>query len=184
MKRALLLMVFGACTVDGGPGPMTGDDTPIPDSRYCEQTYKLQGTFTPGMPVRDAETPEGCWPVGNWVFTVTLDPVGEIGDYNHDGKADRCGDVKETVSPTVATTYSFRVDRTDDGSGWVDNYTYTGSHMMQEMRIEVSGDGGGECEGDLLLAEGDREFNFKAQQTGTSITGFGEYKEGVRPGTK
>jgi hypothetical protein len=186
MKRILAVALFGACTQ---PLPKDQVDGPRPDgpviteSRYCEETYSLRGTWTAGTPVRDSSAPTGCWPVGTWTFTPTLDRTREVGDYNGDGKADRCGDVTGTTAPTVAASYSFRVNRVDDGSGWVDSYTYLGSHTAPEVRVEVSGDGGGECEGDVELIDGEKVWNFKAAQTGATIVGYGEFHSGNKPGT-
>jgi hypothetical protein len=187
MKRVMFVvgMVCGGCTVDGGdtPGEPPPGGGPAIESRYCEQTYELTGTFAPGTPARDANTPTGCWPVGTWQFVATLDPTREVGDYNNDGKADRCGEVAGTANPQMSNVYSFRVDRTTDEQGYVDTYTYTGSHTTPEIRIEVNGDGGGECEGDLSLIDGDKVLTFKAAQTARVITGYAEYASGEKPNT-
>ena len=182
-KRVMIVMctVFGGCTVDGGgadptePGP--GE---VIESNYCEQTYELTGTFEPGLPARDATAPTGCWPVGTWTFVATFDPTRDVGDYNNDGQPDRCGSDK---NPELSLPFSFRVDRTMEEQGWIDTYTYTGGYHAPEVRLEVSGDGGGECEGDLELIDGDKVLRFKAAQTARVITGYAEFTFGEKPNT-
>jgi hypothetical protein len=85
---ALSLVALGACAVgDVPPGQMNGDapdriasDVPGIDDRLdglgiiCESTMTVTGTFEPGI-AQPAEV-LGCWPVGKWTLSATIDRLG------------------------------------------------------------------------------------------------------------
>ncbi len=154
-------LILGACGV--------GEDAADTDNRdeklgiLCNATFTTTGTFTAAAPMRPAEVPTGCWPVGKWTFTAKLD-------------SNECA-----ATPTVLNSYAFKVDRAVDPDptkdiGWVESYTYLGDQASL-YRIVVSESGGG-CEGgvELYSADGKEYWNWKPllQDNGT-ITGFGEY---------
>ncbi|HWU86884.1 MAG TPA: hypothetical protein VN253_06400 [Kofleriaceae bacterium] len=160
---------------------------PNPSKMVCTDAFKVTGTWTAGTPVRDADSPTGCWPVGTWNFTVSLDPTDtEILDITGDRKPDRCGAVSATKAATFDGSYSFVVTRTDDGDGWVDAYALTGAVTQGSQKVwntkviyklDVSEGGAGECEGgiELYSADGKEYWNLKPSLTGNSIAGFGNY---------
>lgn len=129
----------------------------------CNATFTTTGTFQAGTPARPTTVPTGCWPVGTWTFTAKVDT-------NECAKA-----------PSVAASYSFRVDRASDPDptkdiGLVESYTYLGDKSML-YKIGVSESGSG-CEGGLELysADGTEYWNLKPLLGDTgSIGGFGEY---------
>ncbi|HVK89178.1 MAG TPA: hypothetical protein VM513_33885 [Kofleriaceae bacterium] len=163
MKQLALAVgvLLGACSVgDDGGDLLTGvDDRDDTLGIVCNAMFKVTGSFTPGTPARPVEVPTGCWPVGTWTFSASID-------------TNEC-----PTPPALASTYAFRVDRTDpDGDGWVESYTYMGDQAML-YKVGVSEGGGAECEGGLELysVDGTEYWNFKPMQGGTTINGFGEY---------
>lgn len=146
----------------GGGGLVGGDDYEDVLGITCAASYGLTGTFAPAAPTRPSDTPTGCWPVGTWTFSVALE------------------DSDCAAAPVqLATSYAFRVDRTDDPAlGWVESYAYLGD-MAALYRLKVTEGGGGDCEGGLELysADGTEHWNFKPAlfDTGNALSGFAEY---------
>jgi len=185
MSKAGALILFstliGACGVgDDGPG---GPD-PNPNRFQCTATFTTQGTWTEGAPVRPADVPTGCWPVGVWTFTAAIDNTQEAVDITGDGVGDRCGEVTGTSPPTLEASYSFRVDRVDDpnNDGWVESYTYLGN-MTNFKGVAVTEGGVGDCEGSLQMVSPDKKelWIFHPAETGTTIVGTGEYSLYIDP---
>lgn len=167
------------------------------DQAVCADAFKVSGSMTPKAPLRPTMDPNnpadpftGCWPVGTWNFTVSLDPSNEnIIDVDGDQQGDRCGSVSGTRPATFDASYSFTVDRAEgsDGQGPADSYTLVGAVAEGErfrwndkflFRLKVTEGGGGECEGGLELfsEDGKSYWNLKPALTGTTISGFGEFK--------
>ncbi|MDX2094276.1 MAG: hypothetical protein SFX73_40980 [Kofleriaceae bacterium] len=157
-----VLGLFGACSVgdDGSDGVMTGvDDRDETLGIVCNATFKLTGSFAAGTPARPAEIPTGCWPVGTWTFSASID-------------TNEC-----STPPALEASYAFRVDRTDpQGEGWVESYTYMGDQALL-YKLGVSEGGSLDCQGGLELysLDGTEYWNFKPMQGGSTIEGFGEY---------
>ncbi len=154
-------LVLGACGV--------GDEAADTDDRdeklgiICNATFTTTGTFTAAAPMRPAEVPTGCWPVGTWTFSAKVNE-------------NECA-----KTPSVAAQYSFRVDRAVNPDptkdiGYEESYTYLGDKAGL-FRLGVSESGGG-CEGgvEFYSADGKEYWNLKPllQDNGT-IIGFGEY---------
>ena len=187
MKRAIgiLLALTGACAV-GPDGPDQEPIDPNPERIVCSASFKTVGTWTAGVPVRDLDpaspdyTPTGCWPVGTWTFTATLDNTLDVKDITGDQVGDRCGEVPATAVPRVEASYTFRVDRTPTEEGLEETYAMTGALSGSALyRLKVTEGGGGECEGGVEIYSTDNKqyWNFKPVQTGAAITGQGEYTE-------
>lgn len=176
-----------------GVGCGVGDDNlepidPNPNGVVCTDAFKATGTWTAGTPMRDpVETPTGCWPVGQWRFTLAIDPSDEsILDINADKKPDRCGAVKNTSIASFDASYSFTVNRVDDGDGWIESYILEGAvqqdgefHWNDKVlyKLKVTEGGSGECEGNLELLSADRKslWNLHPTLTGTAIAGTGDF---------
>jgi hypothetical protein len=151
--------LLGGCSVGDEQGPTDTDDRNELLGIVCNATFNITGAFTAGLPARPAEVPTGCWPVGTWTFSASVD-------------TNECA-----TTPTLDSSYAFAVDRTDpDGSGWEESYTYMGD-QARLFKLKVSEGGGGECEGGLELysADGTEYWNLKPALTGTTLDGFGEY---------
>jgi len=177
MRNAGACIVFaalvGACGVgDEGSGMPDTDDPNDVLGIICTAEYDVSGTWTAGTPMRDAETPTGCWPVGTWTFTATL-------------RSNEC-----SSEPTqLESQYSFRVDRMMNPDpemdiGWEDTYTYLGNQAYL-YRLKVSEGGGGDCEGGLELYSADNTeyWNLKPAIFDDSnvISGFAEYAKFKEP---
>lgn len=198
-----MIQRIGACILISslGIGCGVGDDDklepldPNPNRLVCTDAFKVTGSFVPGTPARPITDPEdpaspftGCWPVGTWNFTLTTDPTDEnILDITGDKKADRCGSVTSTSIATFDASYSFVVGRVADvNEDYIDTYTVTGQvpegvktlwNDKYVYKLKVTEGGGGECTGGLELysRDGKSYWNLQPVQTGTSITGFGDF---------
>lgn len=120
----------------------------------CEARVSITGSF-----VRGADQPadvKGCWPVGKWTFTASLE------------------DSDCTSDIAMETEYSFDVARDTD-----ENYVYTvNTNPTGRNRVKVTSGGSGLCEGGLEIfsADGTTVTNFKPQLNADgSIVGFGEH---------
>jgi hypothetical protein len=197
-----MIQRIGACILVSSlaVGCGVGDDElepldPNPNKLVCTDAFKVTGTFTadPAWP-RPATDPggepfTGCWPVGTWNFTVSLDPADDnIQDITGDQQGDRCGRVTGTQPATFDAAYSFTVLRMQDPNGedTVDDYRLNGS--VQEggktkwndkwlYKVKVTEGGGGECEGGLELysLDGKSYWNLHPMLEGTALTGFGDF---------
>jgi len=157
------LLGFAACDLGGvsgpnggGPDASTGRDQPL--GILCNATFKVTGTFQLGQ----AQPTDigGCWPVGTWTWTATMD-------------TNQC-----QTPPAILPQYQFKVDVATDADG---NYNYTDSYLTDpnaHYKLKVSGDGGGLCQGGLEIfsADGKQVWNMKPSlEVGNVLDGFGEY---------
>lgn len=163
-----LTALVGACGV--------GDEKPPSDDRDknlmidCNASFKTTGTFVAGTPGRPSDV-QGCWPVGTWTFSATVDQ-------------NECTD-----TPTLAGSYSFRVDRAVDSNpnndiGYVESYTWiSGVDKSLVHKIGVSEIASG-CQGGIEIFNADKTvfWNFRPLlQDDNSIVGFGDYAEYSEP---
>jgi hypothetical protein len=191
----LTSVVLAACGVGDEGG--NNEPDPNPNRLKCSAAFTTTGSFTPGTPGRplvdgddDPLTPptevQGCWPVGTWTFTASIDNAAVVTDITGDGNGDRCGELSGTNAPAVEASYSFRVDRTDDpdSDGLLETYTYLGS-SPNFAQVKISEGGGGDCEGIMeFLSQDKREhwtFNpsictsANCQPPSNNIAGVGDY---------
>jgi hypothetical protein len=169
----LLLLAITGCGV--------GDDGPpsTPEPRICQAHYTVSGQFTLGMPAPDkvnndtGDPPgdgkpdiQGCWPVGNWTFTVA--------NVDNDCK----------TPPTPLAQYQFTGTFVDDPVE--PGYTFTvvaPNPSTSKTRIGVSSGGGGLCVGKLELFSEDfkqtwiLEPSLNVFNTSGPLTGVAEYAE-------
>jgi hypothetical protein len=176
-----MLATTTACSVGaddaGTGGPGTGsDDHNMTLGILCNSGFKITGTFAPGTPARpidpDTSLPaKGCWPVGTWTFTATVDSA-----------TNECA-----APPAVLPSYSFRVDRMDDGiSGLVESRTSLTDAGNMTSHIAVSETGQG-CEASFELgsADGKDYWNMRplllnapdGMPPSTTLAGSGDYAE-------
>jgi len=166
------MLLLGACGVgDEGDGPALGD--PNPNRLQCSAAMRTAGSFQesatnprPNDPLgpdgevgtADDNTTKigGCWPVGTWTFTATVDDTVEVIDITGDGAGDRCGELSGTQAPALETNYSFKVDRIDDpdSDGLLETYTYLGA-SSNFFAVKVSEGGGGDCAGIMEFKSAD-----------------------------
>jgi hypothetical protein len=168
------LVATTACGVGDDSGTVS-DDRNTKLGIVCSASFKMSGTFTPGTPARpidpDTTLPlTGCWPVGTWNFTATVDT----------------NDCK--TPPAVLPSYSFRVDRMEgaDMQGLVDTYANLTSISGMKWHLSVSSNGQG-CEGNFELgsADGKNYWNMQPVLSNapdgapptTTITGNGDFDQ-------
>jgi hypothetical protein len=157
-------LLFGACGV-GDPGTGPDEPDPNPNGIQCSAAIATSGSFQedpanprpldPIGPDGEVGTADdntlpigGCWPVGTWTFTATIDATAPVVDSDGDGEGDRCGEVSGTTVPGLESSYSFRVTRTEDpgAGGLVESYQYLGT-SPNFFGIKVSEGGSGDCQG-------------------------------------
>jgi hypothetical protein len=181
-----------------GPDPDLNPD-PNPNKLVCSDAFKITGTLTTAAPTKPTTDPNdpaspytGCWPVGTWNFTATIDSADDaVLDLDKDGVPDRCGRVAGTQAPSIDTAgYSFTYARVIDTAGeYTDTLTVAGAtevdngtHLKWKdkyvYKVKVSEGGGGDCEGGLELfsQDGKSYWNFHPALTGTEIAGQGEFR--------
>jgi len=177
-----MLTLTEACGVGGDDG-----GTPVPpldNSEVCVAAFTVTGTFAvdPNTPLptdKNGAPISGCWPVGTWSFTASLDPSATF---------DPSGAPKCTTAPTVLNSYSFKVTRTSDPMGGTDTIqtltstTTLGGGMQYHLSLSANGQG---CEGSFEFgsADGTQYWNMKPTlpklvppaPSPTVISGGGDY---------
>ncbi len=157
-------VLLGACGV-GDENDVPDPADPNPNRLRCSAALRTTGTFTesatnprpndPLGPDGELGTADdntlpigGCWPVGTWTFTASVDTTVDVVDITGDGAGDRCGELSGTQAPTLESSYSFKVDRVDDpdSDGLLETYQYLGS-SPNFFAVKISEGGGGDCEG-------------------------------------
>lgn len=161
MKASLLAIV--ACLGCGVGDDPTGPD-PNPNRVRCSGAFTTMGLFVEAVlrpliddPIdpRNGFAIQGCWPVGTWTFTATIDAVAEVPDIDGDLIGDRCGD-DGTTPPTVDAEYKFRVERVIDANGEpVDQTTYLGT-SPDFFKVKISEGGDGDCQGVMEMVSADK----------------------------
>jgi hypothetical protein len=147
---SLSLIAASAC-VPGGKDDIETD----PNGIICSADLSVVGSFEASMP--QPEDVFGCWPVGVWTFTATL-------EHNE------C-----TEPPQLEPEYSFVVMRDEDS---VETYDYLTDPTYERALIKVTSGGGGLCEAGLEIysLDGLKYLNLKpALQADGTLNGFGEY---------
>ena len=158
LRFGALLAVLAASGCTLGDGPTGGiDDRDDVLGIECNATFETSGTFA-GEPQPDDI--DGCWPVGTWTFTASMD-------------SNECA-----TPPALQEEYEFVVeDLIDEQGNEQRTYMYL-TEPTANYRLKVTSGGGGLCEGGLeIFSEDGKQFwNFKpALNADASITGFGEY---------
>jgi hypothetical protein len=131
MKLWPALLLLGAClvgdgSIDDGDDPVNVPPNDNPNAVRCSAGFQISGSFAGAARPTDVA---GCWPVGTWTFTATLDSAAEVLDINGDGTGERCGAVAGTTPPALEASYSFTVTHAEDtdAGGTVETYAYNGS---------------------------------------------------------
>ena len=198
------VVLLGACGVgDEGTNPNPSD--PNPNAVRCAAAFTVTGTFQenannprpldpigpdgePGTADDNTVPISGCWPVGTWNFTATVDSTADVLDVDGDGVGDRCGEVSGTSVPALEASYSFSVDRVEDpdSDGLLETYMYLGA-SPNFFSVKVSSGGGGDCEGIVEFKTSDNKqfwtFNPEictsadCSPATDAITGTGDFTE-------
>lgn len=153
----LSLAATAGCALDEIPGGGSGSND-LQAGVQCTASFKTSGTFAQSQAKPD--TVSGCWPVGTWTFTATID-------------SNECG-----TPPALLPQYQFKVERLVDGDGDPqETYTYL-TDPSSHYRLKVSEGGNGDCEGQLEIfsADGKQWWNLKPElMPDLSVQGFGDY---------
>jgi hypothetical protein len=130
-----------------------------PNGIVCTATAKVTGSFTLGQP-QPADV-FGCWPIGTWTFTATVD-------------SNMCA-----AAPTVLSQYQFKgVETTDTNGDPLQTFTYL-TDPATHNHVKVSEIGGSRCQAgvELYSPDGTQYWNFKPtlQADKATVDGFGEF---------
>lgn len=135
------LLSLGACGLDGvDDGGSDGDnplripaDDPAIDERLdaldiaCESTLNVTGTYAPGALPPDDHN--GCWPVGTWTVTATVDRLG-------------C-----TTQPELPADHVY--DITYDDETTTINVLWANNPDDERVNLKISTAGDGLCHGSM-----------------------------------
>lgn len=160
----------------GGPEPGGPPQPPPPDDKIvCMGHFTLTGKFTPDTTAprpNDAETNtplEGCWPVGQWDFSATVNAQVQ------DPKEKACA-----TAPTVLPKYSFKVSATTTEGETIMTYSILAPTTGVLSHLSVGSNGQG-CVGSLELATPDGKSYWNMQPTlakapgTTTLEGAGDF---------
>jgi hypothetical protein len=153
-----LVSVLGACGVGEEPGP---NNTL---GRVCTSQLSVTGSFVQGAapPLNnDGTTYEGCWPVGTWTFSASVEQ-------------NDCA-----TPPQMLPSYAFKGSLITDPEtqDQVQSFSYLTDPSAHAI-IRVSAAGNATCEGELSVfsPDGLQVWTLKPWlNTDTTISGEGEY---------
>jgi len=140
----------------------------------CSTFYASAGTFVPNTADPPPSNFSGCWPIGDWTFSLTTNTDASTG-----GGMDTC--TTGGNEPTALARYQFTGSTSLDSNGdTVQNFTYTpqAGDPNVNTTIKVTHDGTGVCQGNLTLydATGTKVWTLQPElNADNSITGNGEY---------
>src|ERR1700761_3397767 len=124
------LTVVAACTTgNSGPGggtPSDGGYSGPPSEAamsqegiICSTFYSSSGTFVPNTADPPPANFSGCWPIGNWTFSLTINTNEATG-----GGTDTCSTAGK--EPTPLAMYQFTGTTSMDANGDpVESFSYT-----------------------------------------------------------
>jgi hypothetical protein len=171
-----------ACTTGSPSGGLTTDAKPGPPSEaavnqegiLCSTFYSSTGTFVPNTAEPPPANFTGCWPIGAWTFSLTINTNTATG-----GGTDTCATAGK--EPTPLTKYQFTGSTGSDAMGdptEVFSYTPQSSDPNIHTTIKVTEGGSGVCEGNLSLYDttGTKVWSLSPElNADNSITGGAEY---------
>jgi hypothetical protein len=190
MRLAELALVLGsalaACTTGssspGGKPGGTVDATLGPPSESgavqlgitCSTFFSAKGTFVPDTANPPPTGFTGCWPVGAWSFTLTVNT-----DTTSGGGVDTCATAG--MEPTPLAKYQFTGTTSLDQDGDPQQsfkYNAQPSDPNVHTTIKVTEGGSGICQGSLSLYDstGTKVWTLQPEQNAdNSITGGAEF---------
>ena len=148
---------------DPNPNPPGGKiDDPERDRALmivCKARLGIKGQFSQSAPPPADNA--GCWPVGTWSFKTTIIQNG-------------CS--PPPSSPPMVAEWQFKVEQDVDFNI---TYTYLNDPAYDHVRMKVTGDGGGVCQGgfEVYSLDGKANNNMKpALNADGSLNGFADYE--------
>lgn len=189
MRAARIFGLLGstlvACTTGSSPGGggHAGDAGYVgPPSEaamtqegiICSTFYSSAGTFVPNTAEPPPANFTGCWPIGAWTFSLTINTNTATG-----GGTDTCAPAGK--EPTPLAMYQFTGSTGSDAQGDpTENFSYTAqaSDPNVHTTIKVTEGGSGVCEGNLTLYDttGEKVWSLSPElNADNSITGGAEF---------
>lgn len=185
MRLSGICIVLGstiaACTT-GTSAPGGGDAAVGPPSESgmtqlgitCSAFYSSSGTFVPNAADPPPANFTGCWPIGAWTFSLTLNSDEASG-----GGVDTCASAGH--EPTTLAKYQFTGTTTlnQDGDP-VEHFTYQAQSNDPNVHstIKVTEGGTGVCQGSMGLYDttGTKVWTLSPElNADNSVTGSAEY---------
>jgi len=179
MRVAGLCILLGstvaACTTGNGPGTLPPSEAGTTQlGILCSTFYAASGTFVPNASDKPPSGFTGCWPIGAWTFSLTLNADTSTG-----GGIDTC--MTTGNEPTPLAKYQFTGTTTLDMNGDpLEHFAYMPqpSDPNVNTTIKVTEGGTGVCEGGLSLYDstGTKVWTLSPElNADNSITGSAEY---------
>ena len=172
MRVIGLILLVAACDT----GDPTGNQSEAGMEQLgilCSTFYAAHGTFVPNASDPPPSGFMGCWPIGQWTFTLTGNT-----DPNTGGGADSCAGAHE---PAPLAKYQFTGSTMPDTNGdKAQHFTYNPQASDPNVHItaKVTAGGTGVCQASLTLydAMGTSVWTLKPElNADNSITGDAEY---------
>ncbi len=163
----------GGLTTDAKPGPPS-EAAMNQEGIVCSTFYSSAGTFVPNTAEPPPANFTGCWPIGAWTFSLTINTNTSTG-----GGTDTCATAGK--EPTPLAQYQFTGATGSDGNGNpTENFSYTpqASDPNVHTTIKVTEGGSGVCEGNLSLYDttGEKVWSLSPElNADNSITGGAEF---------
>lgn len=179
MRVLEICVVLGSTLVACTTGSTTVDSAPSESGMVqlgiiCSTFYSSAGTFVPNTADPPPANFTGCWPIGNWTFSLTLST-----DAANGGGSDTCA--TSGHEPTALAMYQFTgTTSLDDEGDTEEDFTYTPQPGDPNVNttIKVTEGGSGLCEGNLALYDstGTKVWSLSPElNADNSITGNAEF---------
>jgi hypothetical protein len=171
----LVTLVASACTTGSSgiePGNPEAGNQQL--GIKCSTSYATSGTFVPNTADPPPSGFDGCWPIGGWTFTLSINTDPDSG-----GGVDSCAPAN--LEPTPLAQYQFTGSTTVNSDGDPEeHFTYTpqASDPNVNYSAKVTEGGTGICEGNLKLfdATGTQVWTMNPElNADNSITGSAEF---------
>ena len=164
----------GGGTSDGGYKGPPSEAGMQQEGIICSTFYSSSGTFVPNAADPPPANFTGCWPIGAWTFSLTVNTDTMTG-----GNVDTCATAGK--EPTPLSKYQFTGATSMDANGDpVEDFSYTPQSPDPNVHstIKVTEGGSGLCEGDVELYDstGMKVWSLNPElNADNSVTGGAEF---------
>lgn len=174
ISSVLVALLASACTTGSSgiePGNPEAGNQQL--GIQCSTSYAASGTFAPNTADQPPSGFEGCWPIGTWTFSLTVNT-----DPNSGGDVDTCA---ASHPQTPLAQYSFTGTTTVNSDGdKEEHFTYNpgAGDQTANYTAKVTEGGTGICAGSLKLydASGTQVWTLSPElNQDNSITGGAEF---------
>jgi hypothetical protein len=178
MRLVAICFVVSIAACDTGSSKVVADAIPSEAMNVqlgitCSTFYSSAGTFVPNTADPPPTGFSGCWPIGQWTFSLTKD-INE----SNGGGSDTCAGSNE---PTPLAQYQFTGTTMNDTQGDPEEiFTYNPQTNDPNVNntIKVTEGGSGLCQGSVTLYDstGTKVWSLSPElNANNSITGNAEY---------